>query len=190
MWYREAPKSVGQSGSAWLKVLPLRLAWDCVQFMQWHGCGGKYPRRTENLPHFLVLPICLAVVAVASCVFAVQASIASDPERLACLEAIANKKGHAAPTEVTRDERTLIIARCLSQTGEFGSAMGGHVSNRTWRRMWRCWHTPRNARPSLSAAPSNWGSTGGAWSKSASTRLLKRSGLWQIDRGLNPQVES
>ena len=30
---------------------------DCVQFVQWHGCGCKYPRRTENLPHFLVLPI-------------------------------------------------------------------------------------------------------------------------------------
>ena len=29
---------------------------DCVQFVQWHGCGCKYPRRTENLPHFLVLP--------------------------------------------------------------------------------------------------------------------------------------
>ena len=62
-------------------------------------------------------------MAVANCVFAVQASIASDPERFACLEAIANPKGHAAPTEVTSDERSLIIARCLSQTGEFGSAM-------------------------------------------------------------------
>ena len=66
--------------------------------------------------------ICLSVVAVASCVFAVQVSIASDPERLACLEAIANPKGHAAPTEAS-DERSLIITRCLSQTGEFGSAM-------------------------------------------------------------------
>ncbi len=44
-------------------------------------------------------------------------------ERHACLDAMANPKGHGAPTEVTSDERSLIIARCLSQTGEFGSAM-------------------------------------------------------------------
>ena len=49
--------------------------------------------------------------------------VKQDMERLACLDAIANKKGHAAPTELTSDERSLIIARCLSQTGEFGSAM-------------------------------------------------------------------
>ena len=77
--------------------------------------------------------ICLAVLAVAICVFAVQASIVSDRgrftmvkqdmERFACLDAIANLEGHGAPMEVTSDERSLIIARCLSQTGEFGSAM-------------------------------------------------------------------
>ena len=77
--------------------------------------------------------ICLVVVAVASGVLAVKASIASDRERstmvkqdierLACLEAVANPKGRGAPIEVTSDERSLIIARCLSQTGEFGSAM-------------------------------------------------------------------
>ena len=133
--------------------------------------------------------ICLAVVAVASCVFAVQVSIASDPERLACLEAIANPKGHAAPTEAS-DERSLIITRCLSQTGEFGSAMARACVEQGLRRMWRCWHTPRNARRLLYAAPSNWGSMDGAWSKSTSTRILKRSGLWQIDRGLDPPVES
>ena len=44
-------------------------------------------------------------------------------ERLACLDAIADPKGQGAPIEVTSDERSLIIARCLSQTGEFGSAM-------------------------------------------------------------------
>ena len=66
--------------------------------------------------------ICLAVMAVASCVFAVQASIASDPERRACLEAIANKKGHAAPTEVTSHAfgnssniSGSVIVRCLSR---------------------------------------------------------------------------
>ena len=77
--------------------------------------------------------ICFAVLAVAICVFAVQASIVSDRgrftmvkqdmERFACLDAIANLEGHGAPMEVTSDERSLIIARCLSQTGEFGSAM-------------------------------------------------------------------
>ena len=85
-------------------------------------------------PHRHTLRLtCLAVVAVASCVFAVQASIDSDRgrftmvkqdmERFACLDAIANLEGHGAPMEVTSDERSLIIARCLSQTGEFGSAM-------------------------------------------------------------------
>ena len=36
---------------------------------------------------------------------------------------MANPKGQNAPTEVTSDERSLIIARCLAQTGEFGSSM-------------------------------------------------------------------
>ena len=36
---------------------------------------------------------------------------------------MANPKGRGAPTEATSDERSLIIARCLSQTGEFGNAM-------------------------------------------------------------------
>ena len=49
--------------------------------------------------------------------------IKQDTERLACLEAVANPKGRGVPIEVTSDERSLIIARCLSQTGEFGSAM-------------------------------------------------------------------
>jgi hypothetical protein len=43
--------------------------------------------------------------------------VKQDMERLACLDAIANTKGHAVPTEVTSDERSLIIARCLSQNG-------------------------------------------------------------------------
>lgn len=77
--------------------------------------------------------ICLAVAAVASCVFVVQAPVASDREhtatvnqeveQLACLDAIANATEHAAPVEATSDERSKIIAGCLSQTGEFGSAM-------------------------------------------------------------------
>jgi len=46
-----------------------------------------------------------------------------DTERLACLDAIANPQEQGAPIEVTSDERSLIIARCLSQTGEFGDAM-------------------------------------------------------------------
>ena len=76
---------------------------------------------------------CLAVVAVASCVFAVKGSLASererpamvqqDVERLACLDAMANPQGHGAPVEATSDERSKIIAGCLSQTGEFGTAM-------------------------------------------------------------------
>ena len=36
---------------------------------------------------------------------------------------MANPKGQGAPIEVTSDERSLIITRCLSQTGEFGTAM-------------------------------------------------------------------
>ena len=89
----------------------------------WRVGGPEENGNAVNPGRHTLRLICLAVVAVASCVFAVQASIAFDPERLACLDAIANKKGHAAPTEVTSDERSLIIARCLSQTGEFGSAM-------------------------------------------------------------------
>ena len=49
--------------------------------------------------------------------------IKQDTGRLACFEAVVNPKGRGAPIEVTSDERSLIIARCLSQTGEFGSAM-------------------------------------------------------------------
>ena len=77
--------------------------------------------------------ICLVVVVVANCVFTVKAPIASDRERsmmidqdmerLACLDAIANPMGQGAPVEATSDERSMVIARCLSQTGEFGSAM-------------------------------------------------------------------
>ena len=99
----------------------------------WNVAGPEENGNAVNPDRHTLRLICLAVVAVASCVFAVQASVASDRERstmvkqdmerLACLDAIANPKGHAAPTEVTSDERSLIIARCLSQTGEFGSAM-------------------------------------------------------------------
>ena len=77
--------------------------------------------------------ICLVVMAVASCVLTVEAPIAADRERsvmaaqdverLACLDAIANPTGQEAPVEATSDERSMIITRCLSQAGEFGSAM-------------------------------------------------------------------
>ena len=79
--------------------------------------------------------LCLAVMAAcwATCVFVPEPSIASErepsttveqnTERLACLDAVADPKGQGAPIEVTSEERSLIIARCLSQTGEFGSAM-------------------------------------------------------------------
>ena len=71
--------------------------------------------------------ICLAAIAAcwASCAFGPKPSVAADRERsrLACLDAIANPKGQGAPTEVTSDERSLIVTRCLSQTGEFGDAM-------------------------------------------------------------------
>ena len=78
---------------------------------------------------------CLAVMAAcwASCVFGPKPSIAADreqstiaeqnTERFACLDAVANPTGQGAPIEATSDERSLIIARCLSQTGEFGNAM-------------------------------------------------------------------
>ncbi len=75
----------------------------------------------------------LAVVAVASCVFAVAAPIAADweriatvnqdLERLACRNSIANPGAQGTPIEVTNDERSRIIAGCLSQTGEFGTAV-------------------------------------------------------------------
>ena len=78
--------------------------------------------------------ICLAALAAcwASCAFGPKsvaderersAIAEQDTERLACLDAIANLEGQSAPIEVTSDERSLIITRCLSQTGEFGSAM-------------------------------------------------------------------
>ena len=79
--------------------------------------------------------VCLTAIVAwwAGCVFGPKPSIAADRERPAiveqnmerhaCLDAMANPKGQGAPTEATSDERSLIIARCLSQTGEFGSAM-------------------------------------------------------------------
>ena len=106
---------------------------DDAAFIRLECYGPEENGNAVNPDRHTLRLICLAVVVVASCAFAVQASIASDPERstmvkqdmerLACLDAIANPKGHAAPAEVTSDERSLIIARCLSQTGEFGSAM-------------------------------------------------------------------
>lgn len=70
---------------------------------------------------------------VAGCVFATQVSIAAGQERsapgrqkmerLACLDTIANPKKGGPPIEVTSDERSRIITGCLSQMGEFGSAM-------------------------------------------------------------------
>lgn len=76
--------------------------------------------------------IYLAVVAAASFVLIAKPSIASEQrsetvkqhlEQLVCYDAIANPTMNRAPIEVTNDERSMIIARCLSQTGEFGSAM-------------------------------------------------------------------
>lgn len=80
--------------------------------------------------------VCLTAMVAwwATCVSSPKPSIAADrepsarvveqsTERLACRDAVADPKGQGAPIEVTSDERSLIIARCLSQTGEFGSAM-------------------------------------------------------------------
>lgn len=79
--------------------------------------------------------MCFAAIAAcwASCACGPKPSVADererstiaeqDTERLACLDAIANPRGQGAPTEMTSDERSLIIARCLAQTGEFGNAM-------------------------------------------------------------------
>jgi hypothetical protein len=77
--------------------------------------------------------VCVAIVAVAIAVLTVKASAAADTEapatgsqdaeRLACLEAIANPVGDQAPVKATNDERSMIISRCLAQTGEFGVAM-------------------------------------------------------------------
>ena len=46
-----------------------------------------------------------------------------DTARLACLAAIADPAADQAPAKATSDERSLIINRCLAQTGEFGAAM-------------------------------------------------------------------
>ena len=82
--------------------------------------------------------------------------VKQDMERLACLDAIANPKGHAAPTEVTSDERSLIIvARYLSQTGKFGSAMAKVCVEQDLASYEALLDTPRNARQLLYAAASN-----------------------------------
>lgn len=46
-----------------------------------------------------------------------------DADRLACLEAIADPVEVPEPARASSDERSLIINRCLAQTGEFGAAM-------------------------------------------------------------------
>ena len=76
---------------------------------------------------------CLAIVVAVISVIAVRASFAADgeapgtgnqeTERIACLEAIANPVGDQAAAKATDEERSLIINRCLAQTGEFGAAM-------------------------------------------------------------------
>ena len=97
------------------------------------GSDSEQSGKSINPDNHHLRLICLVVVAVASCVFVVKAPAASDQEptatvnqdmeRLACLDAIANPTGRGAPVEVTSDERSKIIAGCLSQMGEFGTAM-------------------------------------------------------------------
>lgn len=45
-----------------------------------------------------------------------------EAERLACLEAIGSPVGDEEPAKATNEERSLIINRCVAQTGEFGAA--------------------------------------------------------------------
>ena len=74
----------------------------------------------------------LAILAAAISLLSVCASVAAgaespadglDTDRLACREAIANPVEGPEPVKATSDERSLIINRCLAQTGEFGAAM-------------------------------------------------------------------
>ena len=109
--------------------------------------------------------------------------VKQDMERLACLDAIANPKGHAAPTEVTSDERSLIIARCLSQTGEFGSAMARACVEQDLASYEALLAYPEGMcvvccplRQATGAARMGHGQD------LRRPRILKRSGLWQIDR--------
>ena len=75
----------------------------------------------------------LAVIAAAISVISIKTSAAADAgtpaadsqgaERLACLEATGNPVGDQEPQTATEEERSMIINRCLAQTGEFGAAM-------------------------------------------------------------------
>ena len=77
--------------------------------------------------------VSLALLTAAFFVVHVKASVAADAEkavpgiqdaeRRACLEAIANPVGDQAPAKATNDERSMIINRCLAQSGEFGTAL-------------------------------------------------------------------
>ena len=76
---------------------------------------------------------CLGIVAAAISFIDVKALAAADTEapsagsqdaeRVACIEAIANPVEDQAVAKATNEERSMIINRCLAQTGEFGAAM-------------------------------------------------------------------
>ena len=75
----------------------------------------------------------LAMAAAAISLLSVCAPVAAGPEppaadgldadRFACREAIADPAEGPEPAKASSDERSLIINRCLAQTGEFGAAM-------------------------------------------------------------------
>ena len=71
-------------------------------------------------------PLWLLGLALVGSVVAAAETPAAGPQdaaRRACLAAIADPAGDRAPARATEEERSLIINRCLAQTGEFGAAM-------------------------------------------------------------------
>lgn len=105
------------------------------------------------------------------------AAIKQDAERLACYDAIANESETRRTQDAGQDERSLVIARCRAQMGEYGSRMESYASIKTWQPMRHCRHIPMTSVLSLNAALGRWGNTVGEWSSYALTKTLRLSEL-------------
>lgn len=84
------------------------------------------PFRLSLRPVWFTVLAAIFLTGVSAPVAAGSESAATDghaAERLACVEAIADPVQGPEPAQATSDERSLIINRCLAQTGEFGAAM-------------------------------------------------------------------
>lgn len=83
-------------------------------------------RRPLWLVRLVILAAAISLIGVRGSVAAGAESRAADghaADRLACREAVADPVEGAEAAKATTDERSMIINRCLAQTGEFGAAM-------------------------------------------------------------------